>query len=286
METAAKLAGVGDIDNLAQHNKSSSAVIEDFPLPPPPVLQNTDLEAGNNQPSYPLHRRPSRASLPSHLSRPHSQRTQRSRQSQQPSSVSRSRSTVGTEVEEYVWGPTHPCFPHPNPHVPRGSKEEAATRVIRVKRDWMIAGDLAPAFQNLYPEILDPYVTEPEFRRVVEYLNTELVAAYDPWGARNMFDAVAGVLTGFLYEDAGLTGIKRRLDSVEKWIEDWNREQAEKEKAEDGGRAKLISLKRVGYLSLDIEIPDPELDAGGDRHEEGRTDGVQGQSIPLQGITA
>ncbi|KAK4925284.1 hypothetical protein LTR28_012271, partial [Elasticomyces elasticus] len=139
---------------------------------------------------------------------------------------------------------------------------------------------------NLYPEILDPYVTEPEFRRVVEYLNTELVAAYDPWSARNMFDAVAGVLTGFLYEDAGLTGIKRRLGGVEKWIEDWNREQAEKEKAEDGGRAKLISLKRVGYLSLDIEIPDPELDGGGDRHEEGRTDGVQGQSIPLQGITA
>jgi len=35
-----------------------------------------------------------------------------------------------------------------------------ATRIIRIRRDWMVVGDLAPTFSNIYPEILDPLMQE------------------------------------------------------------------------------------------------------------------------------
>ncbi len=62
--------------------------------------------------------------------------------------------TQGEVGEE--WGPQHPCYPHLNPHVPVDSHEYVTTRIIRIRRDWLLEGDLAPTFSNLYPEILDP----------------------------------------------------------------------------------------------------------------------------------
>ncbi|KAK8246558.1 Golgin subfamily A member 7/ERF4 family-domain-containing protein, partial [Phyllosticta capitalensis] len=155
--------------------------------------------------------------------------------------------------EEYPWGPSHPCFPHLNPHVAINSPLYASTRVIRVKRDWMLVGDLAPTFANLYPEVLDPYISEDEFRDIIKKLNTELVAAFSPWSARAAFDAVMGVATLWLWEDLGCTGVKKRLRRLEEWMEEWNRLKGVKE------GVRLIPLRRTGYMSLDIQIPDPQI---------------------------
>ena len=153
------------------------------------------------------------------------------------------------------WGPQHPCFPHLNPHVPLNSPEYAQTRIIRIRRDWLIEGDLAPTFSNLYPEILDPAgVSEQEFRRVIEKLNRELVPIFSPYSWRNVLDAVLGLLTGWVWDDLGFTNAKVRLRDLEGWIEQWN---AEMEKAaggsdETGGvlAPKIVPLRRTGYMSV------------------------------------
>ncbi|ELR10074.1 hypothetical protein GMDG_04475 [Pseudogymnoascus destructans 20631-21] len=57
------------------------------------------------------------------------------------------------------------CFPHLNPYVPTDSVAYANTRIIRIPRDWMIAGDLAPTFSATYPELLgEAGLGEAEFR--------------------------------------------------------------------------------------------------------------------------
>ncbi|KAK7940886.1 uncharacterized protein PG986_013273 [Apiospora aurea] len=159
------------------------------------------------------------------------------------------------------WGPQHPCFPHLNPHVPIGSPEYAATRVIRIRRDWLLEGDLAPTFSNLYPEILDPAgITEQEFRRVIEKLNNELVPIFNPYYWRNIVDGVMGLVTGWIWDDLGFTYTKSRLKTLELWIEKWNNEMEKAVGIEDPAMApKIVPLRRTGYMNLDIQIPDPEI---------------------------
>ncbi|KAF1915727.1 Golgin subfamily A member 7/ERF4 family-domain-containing protein [Ampelomyces quisqualis] len=154
---------------------------------------------------------------------------------------------------DFPWGPSHPCFPHPNPHVPLHSALAATTRIIRIKRDWMVAGDLAPTFANLYPEILDPLLPEDDFRIVIKKINDTLVDAFDPFTFRAWLDAVMGVATFWLWEHAGMTAVKRKLAHLERWIDHWNRSVGHKE------AVKIIALRRTGYLTLDIQIPDPHL---------------------------
>jgi len=146
--------------------------------------------------------------------------------------------------EEFPWGPSHPCFPHMNPHVPMSSPEYADTRIIRVRRDWMQVGDLAPTFANLYPEVLDPLVSEDEFRRVVQHINTEVIAALTPWSGRAWLDAALGVASLWLWDDLGLTGVKARLNRLEAWIEAWNRDVG----AQEG--VKIIPLRRTAYMTV------------------------------------
>ncbi|KAM3082923.1 hypothetical protein ACMFMF_002572 [Clarireedia jacksonii] len=154
----------------------------------------------------------------------------------------------GDDTEE--WGPQHPCFPHMNPHVPLSSPLYHSTRIIRIRRDWMIEGDLAPTFSNLYPEILDPAgVSEQDFRRIIEKINGELIPAFNPWGARNIFDGVMGLLTGWVWDDLGWTGVKGRLERVEKWLEEWNRDMELRAK-EPGTAPRIVSLKRTGYMNV------------------------------------
>ncbi len=150
------------------------------------------------------------------------------------------------------WGPQHPCYPHLNPHVPIDSPEYATTRIIRVRRDWLLEGDLAPTFSNLYPEILDPAgLSEQEFRRLIEKLNGELVPTFNPYGWRNVLDGVLGLATGWLWDDMGFTSAKTRLRNLEKWIERWN---AEKEKAAGGDDSiippKIVPLRQTGYMTV------------------------------------
>ncbi|KAI0834805.1 Golgin subfamily A member 7/ERF4 family-domain-containing protein [Hypoxylon sp. FL0890] len=159
------------------------------------------------------------------------------------------------------WGPQHPCYPHLNPHVPMNSPEYANTRIIRIRRDWLIEGDLAPAFSNLYPEILDPAgVSEQEFRRVIEKLNGELIPIFNPYNWRNILDGILGLLTGWIWDDLGLTYAKTRLRDLENWIDKWNAEMEKAVGSDEGTIApKIISLRRTGYMNLDFQIPDPEI---------------------------
>ncbi|KAK3301912.1 Golgin subfamily A member 7/ERF4 family-domain-containing protein [Chaetomium strumarium] len=159
------------------------------------------------------------------------------------------------------WGPQHPCYPHLNPHVPVDSPEYTTTRIIRVRRDWLLEGDLAPTFSNLYPDILDPAgVTEHEFRRIIDKLNSELVPIFSPYNWRNIVDNVLGLATGWLWDDLGFTAAKTRLRNLEKWIEQWNTEMEKAVRSEEGViPPKIVPLRRTGYMTLDIQIPDPEL---------------------------
>ncbi|KAH7632329.1 Golgin subfamily A member 7/ERF4 family-domain-containing protein [Sordaria sp. MPI-SDFR-AT-0083] len=159
------------------------------------------------------------------------------------------------------WGPQHACYPHLNPHVPLDSPEYINTRIIRVRRDWLLEGDLAPTFSNLYPEILEPAgLSEQEFRRVIQKLNSELVPIFSPYNWRNILDGVLGLATGWLWEDFGFTGVKGRLQNLENWIEQWNKEMEKTVGSEDGTiPPKIVPLKRTGYMTLDIQIPDPEI---------------------------
>ncbi|KAF1851139.1 uncharacterized protein K460DRAFT_423674 [Cucurbitaria berberidis CBS 394.84] len=202
-----------------------------------PSHADKDIEAGMARPRKP---ELSRVSLPG------SRRTSLG--------SGRSASAHGDEAaSEFPWGPSHPCFPHPNPHVPLDSELYDTTRIIRIKRDWMMQGDLAPTYANLYPEILDPLITEDDFRILIKRINDTLTDAFDPFTFRAWLDTVMGVATFWLWDDVGLTGVKRQLAELERWIEDWNRDVGAKE------AVKIIPLRRTGYLTLDIQIPDPHL---------------------------
>ncbi|PGH30414.1 hypothetical protein GX50_06819 [[Emmonsia] crescens] len=159
----------------------------------------------------------------------------------------------GDVAEELAWGPSHPCFPHMNPHVPVTSPEYQNTRIIRIRRDWMIKGDLAPTFSNLYPEILDPLLPELEFRTVIAKINNELISSFDPYSARNWLDGAIGLITGWVWDDFGATGVKGHLKSVEQWLEHWNATVGISE------GVKIWSLRSTGYMSVDIQIPDPKV---------------------------
>lgn len=173
-------------------------------------------------------------------------------------------SIMGEQVnpDDDEWGPSHPCYPHLNPHLPRNSPLFKTTRIIRIRRDWMVEGDLAPTFSNLYPEILDPAgVSEQDFRRIVERINTALTEAFRPQRWRNVVDGVLGVLTGWVWDDIGAAGVKGQLVAVEKAIEEWNREMEIKmaaSAAEPGMIPKILPLRRTGYLNVS---PPPSVQA-------------------------
>jgi Golgin subfamily A member 7/ERF4 family len=215
--------------------------------------------ARDDQPSHPPRHTRSQASL----------RRAYSIKSEAPESRAGPETAIddqGSVAEELAWGPSHPCFPHPNPHVPLNSAEYVDTKIIRVKRDWMVRGDLAPTYSNLYPEILDPLLPEDQFRKIIEKVNKTLVPAFDPYRASNWVDVVIGVLTGWFWDDLGFGGVKKRLRLLEQWLVEWNRDIGSAE------GVKIIPLRRTGYMSLDIQIPDPQVrivnDGPGPEEEE------------------
>lgn len=204
----------------------------------PGVRFSTDLERG---PEHESHARPSNVSAGDAIGSP-------------VTDTSSNSSIMGEDVQgdaTHEWGPQHPCFPHLNPHVPPSSPEYASTRIIRVRRDFMVAGDAAPTFSDTYPDILDPVgLSEQEFRRVVGRLNNELVAIHDPLGWRNIMDGVLGLLTGWLWDDLGLTAAKARLRKLEEWVERWNEEMEKALGQEDGMAPKIIPLRKTGYMTV------------------------------------
>ncbi|PWW78076.1 hypothetical protein C7212DRAFT_278183 [Tuber magnatum] len=150
------------------------------------------------------------------------------------------------------WNGSHPCFPHRNPYVPTNSPLYESTRIIRIQRDFMINGDLSPAYSNTFPDILEPYVSEERFRTVIARVNRELAVAFDPWNLWNWLDAMLGLFTLWVLEDIVDTYIKRKLRVVEAFLQQQNEEL---EKA--GSQAVFVPLRRTGYMNLDVQIPDP-----------------------------
>lgn len=146
---------------------------------------------------------------------------------------------------ESEWNSTHPCFPHRNPYVPIGSSLYESTRVIRIARDFMVYGDLAPAYSNVFPDILEPHVTEDQFRVVIARVNEQLQIAFDPWNMWNWIDAIVGLLTLWLVEELVSTHCKRVLRRVEVYLEERNRELEE-----SGQKAVFVPLRRTGYMNV------------------------------------
>jgi hypothetical protein len=119
----------------------------------------------------------------------------------------------------------------------------------------MIDGDLAPTFSNLYPEILDPAgVSEQDFRRLIEKINSELIQAFSPWGIRNIFDAALGLATGWVWDDLGFTAVKSRLRNVERYVEQWNKEMASKSKDGPESAPVIVPLRRTGYMNVSSPV--------------------------------
>ena len=130
----------------------------------------------------------------------------------------------------------------------------------------MVVGDLAPTFSNIYPEILDPLISEQEFRYVIQNINSMLVQAFDPFATSNWLDGILGFVTGWFWEDFRGGGVKGKLRELEKWIEEWNRTQGLRE------GARIVQLRRTGYMNLDIVIPDPQVRVvGDDGHSRAQT---------------
>jgi hypothetical protein len=160
-----------------------------------------------------------------------------------------SRSTLQTDAHSVTstggdWDYRHPCYPHRNPHVPLGSPEYQSTRVIRIQRDYMYSGDLSPAFSNVFPEILEPYLTESTFREVIRTVNERLVDAHSPWAWQNWVDGLLGALAFWMVEDVVDTYVKRGCKEVEGYLEEVN-QTLEKE-----GGARFVPLRRTGYLNV------------------------------------
>ena len=171
------------------------------------------------------------------------------------------------DVSNLAWNPSHPCYPHPNPHMPLFSPLHETTRIIRIPRDWMIVGDLAQTFSNTYPEILEPWVSEQDFRTLITGINERLILTFSPFGWRAWMDILLGVLTGWIWEDAGLAGVKKGCRDVESFIENWNGRLGLEKGDEEAELVKAVPLRRTGYTCLDIQIPDPHIGMVASRSE-------------------
>lgn len=175
------------------------------------------------------------------------------------------------DTEDFAWGTSHPCFPHPNPHCLPSSPEYETTRVIRVRRDYLLSGDLYPQFANLYPEILDPLISENDFRFLITNINARLKAAFDPFSLRAWVDTVMGVLTGFWWDDFGWVGVKGGEAGLERFLEGWN-EGCKRE----GRGVRVVGPRVTGFMSLDFVVPDPGIDGVGVGEEDEEGEGGLG----------
>lgn len=253
MDTLQKLAGVQQIGESIPSSRPAA-----FPDPPPiPEDDPHSLAHKGSRVSLPLNRQASRKSInsASALEKP-SRENIHGDAPAAPIRASADTGHSGASEDDFPWGPSHPCFPHPNPHCSPDSEEHRQTRVIRVRRDWFNSGDLYPQYANLYPEILDPLVLDSDFRFLITNINNRIERAANPYTARAWLDAAMGVVTGFVWDDMGLTGVKHGVKGLEQFIDRWNAQ-----KAGEGHDVRLVQLRKTGFMALDFVIPDPGIDA-------------------------
>ena len=124
-----------------------------------------------------------------------------------------------------------------------------------------------PQYANLYPEILDPLVSDEDFRFLISNINARLKEAFDPFSRRAWIDSALGVVTGFVWDDLGFTGSKKGIKALEAFLEEWNRR-----KEAEGKEVKVVQLRRMGFMALDFVVPDPGIDGIG-AEEEGEVEG-------------
>ncbi|TKA31125.1 hypothetical protein B0A50_02094 [Salinomyces thailandicus] len=187
----------------------------------------------------------------------------RDRRSHETAQTGHTATTTTEASDDFTWGPTHPCFPHPNPHCAPSSPSHHNTRVIRVRRDYLASGDLYPQFANLYPEILDPLVSDADFRLLISTLNAKLARAFDPYSTRAWLDSVLGLVTGWLWDDFGFTGAKGEMEGLEEFVDGWNRGMEG-----EGREVRVVQPRRTGFMALDFVIPDPGIDVAVEEGED------------------
>lgn len=241
METFNRATGHTEIGEDAATSKPAN-----FPEPPPIPETEHQLSHRASRASLPLNRQRSHRSIQS--SKHNRQQDNAVPSEPAASSVRRSGETgvTGSSEDDFEWGPAHPCFPHPNPHCSPTSEEAKHTRVIRVRRDWLSTGDLYPAYANLYPEILDPVVSESDFRFLISNINSKIEEAFNPFTFRAFFDFCLSVVTGFIWDDIGVTGAKTGQKSLERIVDNFNAQ-----KAREGLEVKLVQLRlHITYALL------------------------------------
>ena len=83
-------------------------------------------------------------------------------------------------------------------------------------------------------------------------VNEKLKEAFNPFSWWSIGDAVAGVVSGWLWEDLGGegVGVKRGVRECERWVEGWNREREGKGDGEEGGMVRCWGVRRTGLLSV------------------------------------
>ncbi|SMY27011.1 unnamed protein product [Zymoseptoria tritici ST99CH_1A5] len=296
MQAFNKLAGVQEASDTTQPSHPTLAPESYPPLPPIPQDEDRSFDARSSrrgsQHSVGLPSRTHRSNLSLHSrrsiarSRPGSTKGSRAlkgthsrdnsddadtaQQQQQPRASHDSEQQqyeeddayTEDEDDEFTWGPSHPCFPHPNPHCSPDSLAAHTTRVIRIRRDWLASGDLYPQYANLYPEILSPLISDYEFRFLLSNINAILARAFTPYSTRAWFDAIVGVLTGYAWEDCGFTGARIGEHELERFMRKWNMEREGQ-----GREGRVMMLRRTGFLTLDFVVPDPGIDGLGDEEE-------------------
>lgn len=98
-------------------------------------------------------------------------------------------------------------------------------------------------------------------------VNEALRHAYEPGTAKSILDGILGILSGWVLEDIGVVGPKRRAKEIEGIVDRWNEGRLNLTNEErwsgdgkiDDDLVELIPLRRTAYMSLDIQIPDPKI---------------------------
>ena len=62
------------------------------------------------------------------------------------------------------------------------------------------------------------------------------------------------MVTGYIWDDLGLTGSKKGVKGLEAFIDKWN---AQKE--QEGKEIRLVQLRRTGFMAMDFVVPDPGI---------------------------
>lgn len=88
-----------------------------------------------------------------------------------------------------------------------------------------------------------------------------------------------GLLTGWLWEDFGLSKSKSGVKEMERIIDSWNEERQRERAGEEGELVEAVHLRRTGFLCLDLVIPDPRVMVVG----EAKPGQAQGHETPVLG---